>query len=102
MFRSLLIYAADPTPPPTATGGGGFTAPTPAAPPGADKLTTLLAWGLWAATGLLIAAVVIAGVKIAMASHGRGGGGEHGVALLMSLVGAVICGVAASAVSLLS
>jgi hypothetical protein len=96
MRHSLLIYAADPTPPPTAT--GSFNQPTPAAPPGAEHLTTLLAWGLWVAGGLLIGAAVVVGVKIAMASHGRGVGGEHGVALLSVLFGAVLCGVAGTVV----
>ena len=40
--------------------------------------------GLWLATLLCVGAVVKAGVQIAMASHGRGSGGEHGMTLRVS------------------
>ena len=88
MLRIVTTYLAIPN-------------PGPAAPPGSDKLTTLLQWGLWLATLLCVGAVVKAGVQIAMASHGRGSGGEHGMTLLMALGGAIVCGVAAAAVTLL-
>ena len=80
-----------------------LAAPSPGAtaPPGADKLTLILSWLLWGASLACVGAVVIAGVKIALASHGRGSGGEHGMTLLMALGGAIVCGVAATAVTLL-
>lgn len=74
---------------------------SPTAPPGSDKLTTILGWVLWIATLACVAAVITAGIKIAMGGHGRGGGGEHGMTLLLALLGAIVCGVAAGVVTLL-
>ena len=51
---------------------------------------------------LRVGVVVKAGVQIAVASRGHGSGGEHGMALLMALGGAVACGIAASAVTMLA
>ena len=48
-----------------------------------------------------MAGVIKAGVQIALAGHGRGGGGEHGMALVMSLLGAVVCAVAFGLVTLM-
>ena len=79
----------------------GHSEPRPRGTARLRKLTTLLQWGLWLATLLCVGAVVKAGVQIAMASHGRGSGGEHGMTLLMALGGAIVCGVAAAAVTLL-
>ena len=64
------------------------------APPGADKVGLIISWLLALAGLACVAGVIIAGVKIALAGHGRGGGGEHGMALVMSLLGAVVCAVA--------
>ncbi|MGS0685513.1 hypothetical protein ACVBEQ_10245 [Nakamurella sp. GG22] len=74
---------------------------SPTEPPGADKLTTILGWVLWVATAACVAAVIAAGIKIAMGGSGRGAGGEHGMSLLFALAGTIVCGVAASAVTLL-
>ena len=64
-----------------------------ATPPGGDKLMTIISWLLAIAGIACVAGVVVAGVKIAFGGHGRGGG-EHGMALLLSLLGAVVCSAA--------
>jgi hypothetical protein len=89
MNHLFTLYLAIPQPPSTP-------------PPGATQLTLIVSWGLWIATLACVAAVVKAGVQIALAGHGRGGGGEHGITLLLALAGAIVCGVAATAVTVLS
>lgn len=72
---------------------------TPTAPPGADKITSILGWGLWIATGACIAAILFAGIKMAMGGeHGRG---TAGMGLVFALAGTVVCGASAAAVTLL-
>src|SRR5664279_5954437 len=73
----------------------------PVAPPGADKVALIISWLLALAGLACVAGVIISGVKIALAGHGRGGGGEHGMALVMSLLGAVVCAVAFGLVTLM-
>lgn len=73
--------------------------PGAAEPPGADKLVLILQWVLYIATVACVGAVVKSGIQIALSGHGRGGGGEHGMALVLSIVGAIVCGVAAAIVT---
>lgn len=63
--------------------GGG------SAPPGFDNFTTIMGWGKWIAFGLLVMALIFAGVRMAIANR-RGEGGEHALAIGWVLGGVMV------------
>lgn len=80
--------------------GGGASVPniTSTAPPGSDKFTTVLGYGLWAAILVCVAGFMYAGGKLAMA-HERGGyGGGAQTGLVNAAIGCVVVGSAAGIV----
>lgn len=58
------------------------------APPGFDKFTTVLGWGKWIALGVLVMALIGAGVMMGVGNR-RGEGSEH-VSRLAWVMGGVI------------
>ena len=60
---------------------------TPTDPPGMATLVLIVGWILAGAGLAVVAAVIIAGVLIAL-GHGRGG--EHGMRLVMALAGGIV------------
>jgi hypothetical protein len=72
------------------------------APPGADKLTTIVSWVAWGVFAVCLGGVLISGAKLAHA-HDRGGGAnQHIQSLVWTLVGCVIAGAATAIVGALS
>jgi hypothetical protein len=69
---------------------------TGTAPPGADKLMTILSWVAWVVFALCVAGILLTAGKMAV-SHSRGSGGEHAASLAWVL-GACILGGAASGI----
>lgn len=56
-----------------------FAVPDPGAgtaPPGFENFETIMGWGKWLALGILVMALIGAGVMMALGSR-RGEGGEH-------------------------
>ena len=74
------------------------------APPGSDKLLTILRWTAWGVFAICVAGVLTSGARLAIAhNQGYGGGHQHAMGLVWSLLGAVIAGsLAASIVTVLS
>ena len=73
------------------------------APPGSDKLLTILRWAAWGTFAVCVAGVLLSGGRLAIShNQGYGGGNQHAMGLVMSLIGAVIAGSAASIVTVLS
>ncbi|MBO0871957.1 MAG: hypothetical protein J2P19_01055 [Pseudonocardia sp.] len=78
--------------------------PSPGAgkpPPGASKFLTVLSWGAWIASGLLVAAAITAGVKMALAHHQHRGGGEESKNLAWVIAGCIVVAIAAPLVTAL-
>ncbi|MFF7995069.1 hypothetical protein ACFZDG_35530 [Kitasatospora xanthocidica] len=86
------ILAENPTPAPKFSIDPG----TGTAPPGSDKLITILGWVAWVVFALCVAGILLTAGKMAV-SHSRGQGGEHAASLAWVL-GACILGGAASGI----
>jgi hypothetical protein len=75
--------------------------PNPTAPPGGDKLQTLLNWGAWIAALVCLGGVLVAAGVMAW-SHSRGMGGNEGTTRLgWAMVGCIIVGSASAIVGAL-
>jgi len=67
------------------------------APPGSDKVTTLLSWVAWIVTALCVGGVLFAGGKMAVShTQGYGGGGQHASSLGWVLAGCIVAGSASA------
>jgi hypothetical protein len=71
------------------------------APPGFGNFATILGWGKWISLGILVMALMIAGVSMSLASR-RGDGGEHASAIGWVLGGVMVVSGAFSLVSFLA
>lgn len=69
--------------------------------PGLDKFTTIMGWGKWVALGVLVMALMFAGVRMAIGNR-RGEGGEHAASLGWVLGGVMIVSGAFAVVSFLA
>ncbi|WP_406054502.1 conjugal transfer protein TrbC [Kribbella sp. NBC_00889] len=87
-----LAPLADPPAPIPSVGSG--------APPGGAKLSTILGWAAWIATGLCLLGIFIVAGTMAVA-HRRGGAGEHAAGLGWVLVACVLIGSASTLVGIL-
>lgn len=67
-------------------------------PPGFEKFTDVLGWVKWIALGILVVALIIAGVRMAFGA-GRGEGGEHASRIGWVLGGVMIVSGAVAIVS---
>lgn len=73
------------------------------APPGADKLTTILQWTAWGVFALCVGGVLISAAKLAHShNQGYGGANQHTTSLVWTLVACVIAGSSAAIVGALS
>ena len=70
------------------------------APPGADKLMTILRWAAYIALTVCVLGVIACGAMMAL-SHRRGDGGDHAGRLGMVLAGCVLIGAASGLVAAL-
>lgn len=70
------------------------------APPGADKITTVLGWVAWGVFALCVAGVLFCAGKMAV-SHRRGEGGEHATGLAYTLGACIVAGSASAIVGLM-
>jgi hypothetical protein len=87
-FSSLVLAVIDP--------GEGT------APPGSDKLTTLVGYVAWGVFALCVVGVLVAAGRMALAHHRGGGGGEQATSLGWVLVACVVAGSASALVGALS
>ncbi|RRD47676.1 hypothetical protein EII35_14570 [Arachnia propionica] len=67
-------------------------------PPGFEKFTDVLGWVKWVSLGILVMALIIAGVRMAFGA-GRGEGGEHASRIGWVLGGVMIVSGAVSIIS---
>lgn len=74
---------------------------TGTAPPGSQHLTTILSYLAWGVTATCVAGVLVVASKMALATRGHQGGGEHAGALGWVLVAAVVAGSASALVGAL-
>jgi hypothetical protein len=73
------------------------------APPGSNKLLTILSWTAWGVFALCVAGVLISAAKLAHShNQGYGGANQHTTSLVWTLVATVIAGSAAAIVGVLS
>ena len=70
------------------------------APPGADKLKTVISWVTWIAFAVCVLGVIIAGAMMAVGQR-RGEGGEHAARLGWVLAACIVIGSASGLVGLL-
>ena len=75
--------------------GGG------SAPPGFENFTTIMGWGKWIGLGILVMALIFAGVKMAIGNR-RGEGGDHAASIGWVLGGVLVVSAAFSIVGLLA
>jgi hypothetical protein len=75
--------------------GGGL------APPGSAKIVTILQYLFWGVSGACVAGVLIVSAKMAIASRGHHGGGEHAASLGWVLVATVLAGSASGLIGAL-
>lgn len=73
---------------------------TGVAPPGADKLTTLLSWVAWTVCVLCVAGVLIVAGRMAVIHH-RGEGGQHAAGLAWVAAACILVGAASGIVGAL-
>lgn len=73
----------------------------PLAPPGAEKLTTVASWVMWAAVLALVVAAIIAGIMLAYQRNQGMGGGEGERKLAYVVIGAIVTATAVSLVNTL-
>jgi hypothetical protein len=69
------------------------------APPGSDKILTVVAWVAWIAFAACVVGVLKAGGLLAAMGMGSRGSGDHSMSLLASIAGAIVCGSAAAIVT---
>lgn len=94
-LADLLAAAPDPTAP-----AGGIVDPGQgSAPPGSDSLVKVIGWVAWIAFAACVVGVFKAGGLLAAMGIGNRGSGDHGMALVASIAGAIICGSAAAIVT---
>jgi hypothetical membrane protein len=70
-------------------------------PPGFEKFTDVLGWVKWVSLGILVVAVMLAGVRMAFGA-GRGEGGEHANRIGWALGGVIFVAGAVSIVAWLA
>lgn len=70
------------------------------APPGFEAFTTILGWGKYLSLGILVMALIAAGVTMAISQH-RGDGSEHATQIGKVLIGVIVVSAAFSIVSFL-
>lgn len=71
------------------------------APPGFEGFTTIMGWGKWIAFGLLVMALIFAGVRMGIANR-RGEGGEHAAGIGWALGGVLVVSAAFTIVGFLA
>ena len=69
------------------------------APPGSDAILKLVGWVAWIAFAACVVGVLKAGGLLAAMGIGNRGSGDHGMALVASIAGAIVCGSAAAIVT---
>jgi hypothetical protein len=67
------------------------------APPGADKVTTVLSWIAWLVFAACVAGILFCAGKMAV-NHRRGEGAEHASGLAYTLAACIVAGAASSIV----
>ena len=75
----------------------GVPDPVATAPPGSDKIDTVLGWGLWVVIAAAVGGVLAVAGKMAI-SHRRGEGGEHAAGLGWVLAACILMGSASGIV----
>ena len=75
--------------------------PSPSQPPGTEGLNSILNWVKWVALSVCIAALIIAGARMAIQAR-RGEGGAHAGAIGWALIGVIIISGAVALVSALA
>lgn len=68
------------------------------APPGFEKFTDIMSWVKWISLGILVMALMVAGVRLAVAGR-TGDGGEHVAGIGRALGGVIIVSAAFALVS---
>lgn len=71
------------------------------APPGFANFTTIMGWGKWVALGILVMALIFAGVRMAIGNR-RGEGGEHAAGIAYVLGGVIVVSAAFAIVGFLA
>lgn len=71
------------------------------APPGAEKFTTIMGWGKWAALGVCVMALIFAGAKLGLGNR-HGDGSEHAGRIGSVLIGTAIVAGAFSIIGFLA
>lgn len=71
------------------------------APPGAEKVTTIVSWVAWVAFALCVVGVIFAGAMMAV-GRSRGDGGEHASRLGWTFAGCIVIGTASALVGALT
>lgn len=69
------------------------------APPGSASILKLVGWVAWIAFAACVVGVLKAGGLLAAMGIGNRGGGDHGMALVAAIAGAIVCGSAAAIVT---
>ncbi len=69
------------------------------APPGSDSILKVVGWIAWIAFAACVVGVLKAGGLLAAMGIGNRGSGDHGMALVASIAGAIVCGSAAAIVT---
>lgn len=72
------------------------------APPGADKITTVVSYVAWLATAACVVGFLVAGTMMALSNSGHGSGGQHGSRLGWVMGGCVVIGMASGLVGALA
>ncbi len=73
------------------------------APPGSDKVLTILSWSAWIAFGVCVAGAIFAGAMMALSASGRhDGGGRHAASLAWVFAGCIVIGSASALVGALA
>ncbi len=70
-------------------------------PPGFQNITTIMGWAKWIALGILVMALIFAGVRLGIAGR-RGDGGEHAAGVGWALGGVLVVSSAFTLVSFLA
>ncbi|GAB2718005.1 hypothetical protein [Kitasatospora kifunensis] len=78
-----------------------FNPGTGAAPPGFDKLQTIVGWVAWGVTLACVVGILVSAGKMAL-NHRRGEAGEHATGLAWVLGASILVGVASSIVGMMA
>lgn len=70
-------------------------------PPGFGNFTTIMGWGKWIGLGILVMALIFAGVRMAIGNR-RGEGGEHASSIGYVLGGTLVVSAAFAIVGFLA